>query len=257
MTAFDPDVVLNLGLCVETPFLQKFVSEETCLAATMGLPQLAAYDLDPYDIVITHMPGLADRIKPQGHDAVLVRLGFRTGILDDLDEAEDEIPISFVGGLTHKHGRRITVLEHFCQELPMQIWAPDLSSVDEDSPIRDCYQGQAWGIDMYDIMHRSKVTLNVHIDGVEVATNGRLFEATGVGTALVTDALDGLEDIFEPGEEVLTYDDPSECVATIERLLDDPQARERIASAGQNRTLSEHTCRHRAEAIVEAIQGVS
>ena len=61
---------------------------------------------------------------------------------------------------------------------------------------------------MYRVLARSKIALNRHIDVAEDhANNMRLYEATGVGTFLITDAKRNLSELFEPGEEVVTYAD--------------------------------------------------
>ena len=49
-------------------------------------------------------------------------------------------------------------------------------------------------------------------------TTCRLFEATGVGTLLVTDWKKNLHEMFEPGKEVIVYHSPEEC-AEHDRVL--------------------------------------
>ncbi|TRT56206.1 MAG: glycosyltransferase family 1 protein [Microcystis aeruginosa Ma_QC_C_20070703_M131] len=104
-----------------------------------------------------------------------------------------------------------------------------------------------FGLSMFQHLHDSKVTFNNHIDiSSRAASNMRLFEATGVGTCLVTDWKDNLHDLFEPDREVVTYRSPQECVEKVKWLLEHPQEREAIAQAGQARTLKYHTFDQRA-----------
>jgi spore maturation protein CgeB len=77
----------------------------------------------------------------------------------------------------------------------------------------------------------------------------RLFEATGVGTCLLTDWTENLGELFEPEREVATFRDAKECVERIRWLLAHPEEREAIARAGQARTLRDHTYRHRAAGL--------
>jgi len=243
-----------MGLSVETSFLTS-AAGNTTLVGTFGLPSVRTERLAAYDLAVTHIPGIAADLRAAALSATVVRHGFGRQILDSLGGGEP-IPISFVGSFTQKHERRIDLLETLCASLPVRVWAPDLSYLSEDSPIRDCYEGQAWGRDMYDIIARSKVTLNVHVDGVSVPANVRLYEATGVETALVTDAMDGMDEIFEPGVELCTYQDAADCVDTLEKLLAEDTRRKRVAAAGQERTLAEHTCERRAATLLDAIQDV-
>ena len=109
-----------------------------------------------------------------------------------------------------------------------------------------------FGLEMFAALRRAAVTLNVHADvSVSHASNLRLFEATGVGTCLLTEARDNLTDWFVPGEEIVTWESPADCVLQIRRLLDDPARCEAIAAAGQARTLRDHTMRRRAERLLE------
>jgi len=112
-----------------------------------------------------------------------------------------------------------------------------------------------YGLEMFQILHNSMITWNNHIDiSRNSASNMRLFEATGVGTCLLTDWKDNLPDIFEPEKEVVTYTSTEECIEKVKWLLDNPRERHAIATAGQKRTLSEHTFTQRAEQLNEIIK---
>lgn len=84
----------------------------------------------------------------------------------------------------------------------------------------------------------------------------RLFEATGVGTCLLTDAADNLAELFDPDREVVTFRDADECRERIRSLLVHDAEREAIARAGQARCLACHTFRHRAPQLDEWLRGV-
>jgi spore maturation protein CgeB len=103
---------------------------------------------------------------------------------------------------------------------------------------------------MYSVLARSRVTLNAHIDRIAHADNCRLFEATGVGTLLVTDWKPDLDEILEPGREALAYRTAEECAAFIDHQLTHEDERAAIARAGQTRTLAEHTYGRRMEELL-------
>jgi spore maturation protein CgeB len=112
-----------------------------------------------------------------------------------------------------------------------------------------------YGIDMYKILQRSKITLNVHGDNsLEFASNMRLYEATGVGCCLLTDNQNNLNEIFEPEKEVVTFKNPEEASEKIRYLLDNETVRNAIALAGQKRTLRDHTFKNRAIEIHDIIR---
>jgi spore maturation protein CgeB len=101
-------------------------------------------------------------------------------------------------------------------------------------------------MDMYRVLSESRITVNVHIDVAEnFANNMRLYEATGCGALLITEEKDNLANLFRPGEEVVTYRSTDHAVEKIKYYLNRPIEAAAIARAGQQRTLKEHTYRHR------------
>ncbi len=116
-------------------------------------------------------------------------------------------------------------------------------------------QPPRFGIPMFQALRDSKATFNSHIDlSANSASNMRLFEATGVGTCLVTDHKANLHELFEPDREVLTYSSPDECLEKVKWVLANPQKRDEIAQAGQARTLKEHALPLRAIQLDEILQ---
>ncbi|UAJ71506.1 glycosyltransferase family 1 protein [Synechocystis sp. PCC 7339] len=104
-----------------------------------------------------------------------------------------------------------------------------------------------YGLSMYQQLANSKVTFNNHINiSSQSASNMRLFEATGVGACLVTDWKSNLTELFEPDFEIVTYRNVDECIEKVKWLLENNEACQGIAKAGQQRTLKDHTFAQRA-----------
>jgi spore maturation protein CgeB len=81
----------------------------------------------------------------------------------------------------------------------------------------------------------------------------RLFEATGVGSCLLTDNKANMSDLFDINKEVVVYNSPGDCVARVKWLLENEEERKKIAIAGQKRTLESHTVEARCKSILEII----
>ena len=112
-----------------------------------------------------------------------------------------------------------------------------------------------FGLDMYDVLRRSRITFNIHTSKAEGCVgNMRMFEATGVATCLLTDSGYNLAELFEDGQEVVTYSCLDECIEKARYLLDHEDQRRSIAQAGQKRTLRDHTIRNRCQQINAVIQ---
>tara|TARA_B100000809_G_C15139822_1_gene532576 strand:+ start:8486 stop:9730 length:1245 start_codon:yes stop_codon:yes gene_type:complete len=111
-----------------------------------------------------------------------------------------------------------------------------------------------FGYEMYKVLSQSKICFNIHGEVAgKSAGNIRLFEATGVGSCLVTDWKENIATLFEPGKEIVTYKNKEDCIEKVKWLLDNPKERDRIAKAGQKRTLENHTIAKRAELLNSVI----
>jgi spore maturation protein CgeB len=99
----------------------------------------------------------------------------------------------------------------------------------------------------------SRMTLNVTREAMAEmgwCPSGRLFEASACGAAVLSDGWEGLDAFFEPGEEILVAQTTEEALAALD--LSDAEIA-RIARAGQERTLSEHTADKRAQALEDTL----
>jgi len=194
---------------------------------------------DAYDLVISSLPNQVAWFRSHGVKSELNRLAFDPSALERLGPApQRDIPLSFVGSLSPDHVSRIAFLEYVATRAPLKVWGNGIERLAKTSPLHACYQGEAWGRDMYEILRRSKITLNFHIDLAEDwANNMRLYEATGIGALLLTDSKRNLAEIFVPGQHVAAYADAEDCVRQIHSLLADDTTRERIAAAGQQHAI--------------------
>lgn len=112
-----------------------------------------------------------------------------------------------------------------------------------------------FGKDMFDVLKRSKICLNIHGDiATEDAANMRLFEATGMGCCLVTDWKRNMCALFDEGKEVVTYKDIDDCIDKLKWLLNHPERAADIAEAGQKRCLKDHVIAKRAGDIYNIIK---
>jgi spore maturation protein CgeB len=248
---YRPEVILNQSVqWVPDGFLSDFKPAVKLVVGQIASPMTADKNLIDYDLMVSSLPNFVDRFRNQGHKAELVRLAFEDTILEKLPRPAQSIDVSFVGTLSSDHENRRALLETVGESLNLGIWGRIDSSWAQNSPVRRYHRGDAWGEEMYRILQESRITLNYHIDLAEnYANNLRLFEATGVGTLLLTDRKCNLHELFEPGKEVAVYHTPEECVELARYYIDHESERETIARAGQRRTLRDHTYRLRMQEL--------
>jgi spore maturation protein CgeB len=253
---YKPDILLNQSMDgITSSFLKQMKPRVRLLMGQHAAPLPAREDFSCYGLVVSSLPNLVDYFRRMGVPAEPHRLGFEPRVLQRLRDGGPKEPITFVGSLSLHHDGRLRVLESVCRSLEPKIYGQGVDHLPEDSLIRQRYQGEAWGVDMYKTLFNSKITINSHIDMAEsYANNLRLFEATGVGTLLVTDLKKNLHEMFEPGKEIVSYCTSEECVEKIQYYLEHEGEREEIARAGQQRTLRDHTYSRRMEELVDIVQ---
>jgi spore maturation protein CgeB len=213
-----------------------------------------------FDLLVTSFPHFVERFRALGVDALELAIGFDPAIHDALraegvdpdPDAPRPHPVSFIGSLnpaTHAAGTR--VLEELCRhDVPLQVWGYGVELLDAASPLRERFQGAAFGLDMHRVLAGSRIAVNRHIDAAEGhANNMRLYETTGDGALLATEAGVNLPMLFEAGREVVTYEGADDLAAALHALLADNERRVAIARAGQERTLREHTYARRIAAL--------
>jgi spore maturation protein CgeB len=252
---YKPDVLFNQAMdTISSRFLQEIKPHVGLLIgqhAASPLPKGA--DFSCHDLVISSFPPTVEHFRNKGIPAELHRLGFGPECLSCMDGEERPFDITFIGNFFPIHSSRMALLEALCSHFPqVKVWAQAVHLA-PGSSIRSCYQGQAWGREMYKIFSRSKITLNHHGDILPYANNCRMYEATGMGALLMTDWKENLHEMFEPGKEVVAYRSSDECVELIKDYLDHKNEREAIARAGQERTMREHTYYQRVEELVDIV----
>ena len=252
---YNPDILLNQAVDgISSSFLKEMKPHVRLLMGQHAAPLPEAEDFSCYDLIVSSLPNLVKHFRRMGVPAEPHRLAFEPRILHRLRDEEPKTPITFVGSITLHHDGRVRLLEYLSRHLDIKVYGKGVDYLPKDSLIRQRYQGEAWAIDMYRILVNSKITVNYHIGMAKsYANNMRLFEATGVGTLLVTDWKKNLHEMFEPGKEVVSYRTPEECAEMIQYYLDHDSEREAIACAGQQRTLREHTYYQRMQQLVGII----
>jgi hypothetical protein len=249
-----PDVILNQELSyIRTPYLTRIVPRDTKIVGQIASALPIGESFRRYNLIISSLPNMVQHFKAAGLNAALNRLAFDPRVLEHIElPAARDIEVSFVGSLSADHASRLRLIEALARRTPLKVWGSGVQELPRSSPIRACFQGEAWGAQMYRVLSRSRVTINHHIDLAEgYSNNMRLYEATGCGALMVVDRGRNLAEIFEPNKEVIAYASTQECVEAVERMLSNTAACAEIAAAGQRRTLSQHTYARRTMELSE------
>ena len=210
------------------------------------------------DLVLTSFPHFVERLRGEGVNCEYYAIAFDERLSGELSlDVPRDVPVSFVGTVhppdVHRAGRPF--FERLCRDVDLQMWGYVRDDLPPGSPILSHHHGESWGLDMYRVLARSRIVVNRHGDIAEdYANNMRLFEATGMGALLLTEAARNLPGLFEPGVEVVTYDGVDDLVDKVRYYQRHDDEREAIAAAGQRRTLAEHTYGHRIAELDELLR---
>lgn len=250
-----PDVLYLQDLNLFPPLLLSSLKDAVGLVVgQIASPLPPPEFLRPFDLILTSFPHYVARFRAMGIASEYLRIGFDPVVLQELGPVARRRPCTFVGGLSPAHAGRTRFLEALARSVDIEFFGYGVETLDPSSPIVPRHRGGAWALDMYRALAESVITVNVHIDVAEnYANNMRLYEATGCGAMLVTDAKDNLGDLFTPGVEVVAYRDTAEAVEQIRYYLAHPDEAAAIARAGQERTLREHTYRQRMEELLQIL----
>lgn len=251
---FRPDLILNQDVFhTDTGFMRRLRRPGgPILIGQVGIDPPRGEDWLVYDLMISQLPTIVKSFRAMGVRSEVCHLAFEPSILDRLPTVTaPNIEISFVGTVSTDHQQRIALLEAIAGRFNLRLWGNLPRTLPASSPLHGCFQGEIWGAEMYQVMRRSRITINSHIDMVgQEAGNMRLFEATGVGAFLLTDFKENLHTLFEPDREVAVWRSVDDCITAIERYIGDDEARATIARAGQARTFAEHTFADRVREIL-------
>jgi spore maturation protein CgeB len=124
--------------------------------------------------------------------------------------------------------------------------------------------GKGWPSGMLDfpsmakIINRSKISVNLTkgANG-ELQMKMRPFEIAASKTMPLCEYVEGIEQYYEPGKEIVTFKTAEEMREKIDYYLHHDAEREQIAKAAYDRTLRDHTWHNRLEPILKRVGVVS
>lgn len=219
------------------------------------------------DVILSCLENVADyysRFKDM--KGCFFPFGYETTIGERLHTFDKKYPVSFVGSIflsEGQHQERCRLISQLISKTPIYLWISSyrdkriLHFLKEQmirlkkKKFQEFFEiikinlnniGAAFGIDMYNILANSQITLNSHINAAGTkGGNSRLVEATGVGACLVTDWKENIHEYFEIDKEVIVYKSNAECIEKINYLINHDSVRKAIAEAGQKKTINNYS----------------
>jgi hypothetical protein len=192
-----------------------------------------------FDYAVVQHPGFEDQFRRAGHPRPLTLYHAVERDLFVAADVERVFEVGWVGymvGAPYKRRQRlIPMLEG---QFRMNDWRR-IHTLDE----------------LAEVYKRSKIVVNIARDDYPSDANLRAFEAMAGGALLITQCPTELAAIgFEEGVHFIGYREEQEVPQLVRRYLEDKPARRRVAEAGRDKVLREHTYDSRVEAILRMLQ---
>jgi hypothetical protein len=249
--SYRPDVVHIQCVDLVPPEIVRAIRDEVRLVVGQLAAPLPPWSIGGYGLMVSSLPNLVDRFRGLGLASEWLPLAFETSLHDRIRTDARDVSVSFVGSLSPHHSSRVTLLREVAARTRLDIWTAD-GTRPELAELKASLHPAVWGREMYEVLGRSAATINTHIDVADgYANNLRLYEATGMGALLITDAKQNLGQLFDVGSEVVAYRDARECADLIAHYLARPAEAAQIAQAGRRRTLRDHTWLDRMTRLTE------
>ena len=226
------------------------------IVSWISSPLNESISLKGLDLIFSSTPAFVQLFKDRGFHSEYMHPAFDVRILDQIKNPKlKDIPFSFVGGWSEVHINRKIALTELVKKTPIKLWGYSYKKtyskrsldfyenliVKKNGNILKAYNGETWGLDMYNIIQRSSITFNIH----ESLLNGyvgnmRMFEASGVGTMILNDEGINLPKLFVPDKEIVTYSSIDDAIEKANYYICYPEKALEIGLNAQKRTVSEY-----------------
>ena len=215
-------------------------------------------NVEEYTAFISNSLGGEALLKELGAKAThTVWYGVDTDVFAPIPVAQQDIDIMFYG-----HGK-----EYRAEWIDAMITQPSLQLSEQRFAVRGTRLGDLGNTELLPYLSFSKlreyacrskvnlcITRGAHAT-IYGSASSRPFELSAMECCVVANPYNGLELWFEPEKEIIIVNSQEEALDRYRFLLNNEAERKRMAKAARERVLKEHTFRHRAQQLVEIIQG--
>lgn len=192
-----------------------------------------------FDHVAVFHPGYEKRFRQGGHPGAFLLPHAVSRESFDCPDLPREFEVGWVGNTQGKFYRK------------RQEWIPKLANRFRMNNWQRFYPLA----EVAEVYRRSRVVVNIGRDDFPQDANMRAFEVLASGALLITSLPSELTDLgFEEGVHFAAFTDDNEILPTVERFLGDESARSRIANAGREKVLREHTYDRRVDEILQQLK---
>jgi len=204
-----------------------------------------------------------------------IHLAFDDNILKQVKNVEKKNQILFLGNIfleRNLHGHRAAILKEISKHCNLKIYSnlndyklknfvknfffkllkisnyKDFNALEElkfytnmISLKKINYSENLYGLDQFRKLNENQIVLNIHQDNINFAANVRLFESTGMGCCLFTEAHKNLSQLFTEDKEIVTFKNKYDLIEKIGYYKNHYNEAKKIGKNAQIKIFKLHT----------------
>jgi spore maturation protein CgeB len=261
----DPALVARIGRARAAGGRFALLFHDTHHRAVTREGEIRALDLSAYDAVLAFGESLRERYLRAGwgRQVLTWHEAADTSVFRPLADAPEEGDLVWVGNWGD--GERAAELREFLVEPVRALGlSATVHGVRYPAAAREmltdagiAYRGWIANADVPRAFARHRVTVHIprapYVAELPGIPTIRPFEAMACGIPLVSAPWEDAEGLFRPGD-YLTAANGGEMRRKLDALVRDPAARAEVAARGRETILARHTCRHRVDELLAALE---
>lgn len=211
--------------------------------------------MEGYDLVFSILQKNIDRMVEDGIPAQKTSLAFASKQIRPKPFHERKMGATFVGSVGRHHRSSTLPLLRAISEtgVDLNIFSPQSLGVFKRAGLGNHYRGTVFGKEMFEVLADSKITINRHARFADnQSLNLRSFEASGMGSALLTERTKASQKVFGT-KGALLYRNPQDAANLVSQYLSEPKALESIAIKGHKIVLENHRLETRASEVLKKL----
>jgi acetyltransferase-like isoleucine patch superfamily enzyme/SAM-dependent methyltransferase len=258
---FKPDILYSADpVTFESGFIRSLTHKPSVTIGFIGSPVPAQIDWSAYDVILSNSTLCLQLAQAAGAKSSLwFWPGVPSFIIEEVKNEQKVFDVVFPGSWSAGHSQRNSLIQTIAataeagEGFTPAFFLNDLVTLPD--VVAKFNHGSCWGMKMYRVLKQGKIVFNAGLNfGGNEAGNMRAFEATAVGSFLLTEHHDNINQYFEPGVEVETFRSQGELLDKITYYLAHPEKREEIAARGQLRCFRDHIMDRRMEDLDNIIR---
>lgn len=223
------------------------------------------------DIFFTMSEGLIEEFKKYNPRVFWLTQAFEPSFFEifSITEADRRLfsaDVAFVGNLGSKpyYLQRRDYLKNIINEgFQLKWWGPKIPKKLSTIPLILGKLGRSYGgkfvrgEEYAKVAKLSKIFLALDAQPhIRKSMSARMYTAVGCGAFYICQHIDGIEEVLEPGKEIVTFRSGQEMIDMIRYYVKNAELRKKIAEAGSRRVLKEHTYEIRMGQMLRIIEDV-